>query len=564
MHDGTMPDDNEGIKILKQRYANGEITKKIYLQMKEDLADSKPNKVTSPKSTNKINYVKYIVPVIIIVALIGGIIVLTNSNQSSAQQAKAYACKTNPIYCNATVEVVNSSSSQSTTLSTTSLITSISTTIAPTTSITTTQSCNVIGLSNVGASVTGLNNVGCIVQTPTSSCTVTGLSNLSCVASISGAACTVTGRSGVGCALGASTSSCTVTGLSNVGASVTGLNNVGCTITSSSTCSLTSLSKVNASVTGLNNVGCTVQTPSSSCSVTGLANVGCVASTSNTTCAVAGRSGVSCTVQATSSCTVTGLSDVDTSITGLNDVTCTATGSTTNSQSTTVSTTTISNQCSSTSSEVLVGYGTDCGQFTVTLSGVSQQQASIDIYDNGVLTNVTTVNIGAENQFDVSGTLLYVYVPGSTPSQNIAYITVSTSYISLQATTSTTTTVSPSSSCTAQSGFSCTNIIYEHSNNNIVATITQNTGSNWVQTSLIFLNSTNLSLFQSNGAFPTTPATDVLGSLNSGMSSQINLPVSSATSTTVDSYVSGQIWARYVISGSTYYSQIGTVSAQAV
>lgn len=113
---------------------------------------------------------------------------------------------------------------------------------------TTTPTCSVYGLSNVTASLTGLNNVTCTTQAP-ATCAVNGLPAVSAsVAGLSNVACAVT-----------SPSTCTISGLSHVGSTVSGLSNITCSFTAGGTsCTLQGLSAVGSSVMGLGAVGCTV------------------------------------------------------------------------------------------------------------------------------------------------------------------------------------------------------------------------------------------------------------------------------------------------------------------
>ncbi len=130
--------------------------------------------------------------------------------------------------------------------------------------------------------------------------------------------------------------------------------------------------------------------------------------------------------------------------------------------------------------------------------------------------------------------------------------------------------------CIAQSGFTCQQVVYSHGTGvfpggNIIAIVGQNTGTNWGQANIIFLNSTNLANFQNSGNFLFTgnilpPPTNSLGVMNSGVATTVYIPVSgnSIAATPIGTSISGQIWARYVIGGSTYYAELAALTAKAV
>lgn len=129
-----------------------------------------------------------------------------------------------------------------------------------------------------------------------------------------------------------------------------------------------------------------------------------------------------------------------------------------------------------------------------------------------------------------------------------------------------------STACIAQSGFSCSGPIYVHGNNgvnggNVIVTVGQETGQGWTATNVIFLNTTNLGLFQAAGnfGFAGAPGTNALGTLNSGGTATVTIPVSSNAlgSTALGTSISGTVWASYKIGATTYYASIGTLTASA-
>ena len=119
--------------------------------------------------------------------------------------------------------------------------------------------------------------------------------------------------------------------------------------------------------------------------------------------------------------------------------------------------------------------------------------------------------------------------------------------------------------CVAQSGFSCSSPVYGHATGNILVTIGQNTGTNWVAANIIFANATTLSTI-TGGTWPTGPGSNAIGATwYSGSVQATNIPVS-PTTTAIGAAVSGQIWARYqtAAAGTFYFTEIAVVTAKAV
>ena len=97
-----MSSEDESIKILRQRYAKGEITKKQYLEMKQELVEenenedkrvvdknNNPNKNEQPKKGSS---AKTIIGIVVVLAVIGIFLLLitsshTNSNNGSSQSS---------------------------------------------------------------------------------------------------------------------------------------------------------------------------------------------------------------------------------------------------------------------------------------------------------------------------------------------------------------------------------------------------------------------------------------------------------------------------------------------
>ena len=133
--------------------------------------------------------------------------------------------------------------------------------------------------------------------------------------------------------------------------------------------------------------------------------------------------------------------------------------------------------------------------------------------------------------------------------------------------------------CLSQPGFQCTGATYVHggapNGGNMIITVGQSTGTAWAQANIIFLNLTNIATFQANGNFLASNSqctstcispTNALGLLNTGSATQVYLPVSgnSVAGTPVGISTTGQIWARYVLGASTYYSEIGVITVKAI
>lgn len=126
--------------------------------------------------------------------------------------------------------------------------------------------------------------------------------------------------------------------------------------------------------------------------------------------------------------------------------------------------------------------------------------------------------------------------------------------------------------CIALSGFSCTLVAYNHGTGatngvagNVVVTIGQYSQQNWVQSNVIFANSTTLATVQAGSWTGTNiPYNSVSSTWYNGAVQTVSIPVSS-TSTPIGTAMSGQIWIRYQTSvgGSAYYVQVATITAKA-
>ncbi len=101
--------------------------------------------------------------------------------------------------------------------------------------------------------------------------------------------------------------------------------------------------------------------------------------------------------------------------------------------------TTTGNQCSTQNTAVYVGSSLSCGPFQIVLSSLTSSTATVKIYDNGVLTNESTILANTEAEFDISGTPLYVVLLQIYSSEELADLqafTVIISYTNLTSSSS--------------------------------------------------------------------------------------------------------------------------------
>ncbi len=118
--------------------------------------------------------------------------------------------------------------------------------------------------------------------------------------------------------------------------------------------------------------------------------------------------------------------------------------------------------------------------------------------------------------------------------------------------------------CVAQSGFLCKISVLSAASGNLIVTVGQATGSTWYSANVAFLNSTLVSSANTAAFYTATSNSVALGTLQSGTSQQINLPIVQSVSS-VGTSITGQLWARYTTSsgGATfYYTEIGVVTAK--
>ena len=136
-------------------------------------------------------------------------------------------------------------------------------------------------------------------------------------------------------------------------------------------------------------------------------------------------------------------------------------------------------------------------------------------------------------------------------------------------------------SCIASPGFYCSGVTYSHTSGNVVFTIGQSTGTNWVSTAFIYAP-------QGTGSTANAPSVlfaNQMSGLYSGQTSAISWPVSTPATTAIGAITAGSIWACYTtttsgnvmplpgaqaagtcngLGNTVYYVQLATVTAKAV
>jgi hypothetical protein len=134
--------------------------------------------------------------------------------------------------------------------------------------------------------------------------------------------------------------------------------------------------------------------------------------------------------------------------------------------------------------------------------------------------------------------------------------------------------------CIASSGYLCQKPVYNHANANIIVTLGQNTGTNWVTANFVFVPQGTpvvagipTSLVQTGiSVWGNTPGNGAGGpvtignSFISGGTIPITLPTNGVTQpVTVGQAATGTIWAEYqtTASGAYQYAQIATINIKA-
>jgi hypothetical protein len=124
--------------------------------------------------------------------------------------------------------------------------------------------------------------------------------------------------------------------------------------------------------------------------------------------------------------------------------------------------------------------------------------------------------------------------------------------------------------CVAAPGYSCEITAFSGSSGNIVATIGQHTGSNWVTANVVFLNASvllnasDLAADVSNPNFYQNNSSQ-LGAINNGTTTVVQIPMSSSGKVTAGTLMCGQLWVQYTTSavGTDYYAEIAEICAKA-
>ena len=123
--------------------------------------------------------------------------------------------------------------------------------------------------------------------------------------------------------------------------------------------------------------------------------------------------------------------------------------------------------------------------------------------------------------------------------------------------------------CIAQLGYTCINPIYLNSTANIVVTLGQNTGINWITANFVFVpQGTHINNGIPSISFTTFPANTIYSAsqLNSGQTVILYLPVNGVTAPVrIGTPAIGTIWAKYTSSNqsSIQYVQIASINIKA-
>jgi hypothetical protein len=114
-----------------------------------------------------------------------------------------------------------------------------------------------------------------------------------------------------------------------------------------------------------------------------------------------------------------------------------------------------------------------------------------------------------------------------------------------------------STTCIADSGFLCQNLLYSHTTGNLIVTVGQYTGLNWGVAAVEFvpqgtptnsIEGTLISNFHSTSnsiSFSIDSPAVVMQYLQNGGEATLTLPVSAPHNTLIGSTVSGTIWVAY-------------------
>ena len=133
-------------------------------------------------------------------------------------------------------------------------------------------------------------------------------------------------------------------------------------------------------------------------------------------------------------------------------------------------------------------------------------------------------------------------------------------------------------SCIASSGYFCSDLVYNHANNQITATIGQNTGATYYGVAILYApqGTPTTNGIPSNSFLSISSISSLSGNtLASGQTVSVSLPVSSASPVAVGTTTAGSIWLAYSTNPSTstcagippvsgcLYTQIATLTAKA-
>ncbi len=133
---------------------------------------------------------------------------------------------------------------------------------------------------------------------------------------------------------------------------------------------------------------------------------------------------------------------------------------------------------------------------------------------------------------------------------------------------------SVSNSCVGQPGFICQNAAYSHTTGNIIVTIGQATGTNWVTPIYIEFVPQGTGFISNLPPFNSVDYNSLSSGLTSGGTTTVTLGVGTLTAASPSIFagtgavaagttVSGQIWAEYTVGSTTYYVEMASLNLAA-
>jgi hypothetical protein len=118
---------------------------------------------------------------------------------------------------------------------------------------------------------------------------------------------------------------------------------------------------------------------------------------------------------------------------------------------------------------------------------------------------------------------------------------------------------SPPNVCVGQPGFVCT-LTAITSTGNLNITFGQVSSNTWTSANFMMFNSSmSLSAVGTFSSHPSTSSNEILN-LTPGTTVSLNVPEPWFASSSAGTTVSGQLWVQYVVNGTTYYAEVGTIT----